>query len=510
MSDQTPPPKPGTSPSPADNFAPELHRYRPHPAIWELERSTGVSQLPDDELEARVDAQARGIDPDQLNGRAPAVAEEIAEAVDVRVAASAGEHAESRAEAVGALAAGELAVEQRERNLRSAIVEERTAHAEMPDEPAFGTAFTRRMLLLVPLPLLVYLELKFTAATISVGLPDSSDRGAAWVAGGVATVLTLAAEGAALFLGARLARAGRRAVHAVGAAVAVALVGLCVWTVVAIAGSRETNVAYRDSLKPPPAATSGGSFGVSPAGSGAAPARPGGFAPAQPAQPGAATADAAAPAGPDLGFVVPVTLLALTLGMALSLRCGAAEPWRAAVRRHDEAKAARREAEGERDRAQSVHAQAETALDELDLEFAALVERTVHNGTRLLHRLQAEFDLACRHRGVPSVQLTRPVLPTAAELIDRSFNPPRALAVRPVLAAEPPVAPAPPRPARMYFVPEDPQGGGGAPDAGHDTPADDLWADPAGDAAEPAPPVPEDDRPVGFSWFDDDDPEDLT
>lgn len=493
MSASDQPPVPGTRPIVGVDFEPTLPRYREDPGIAANTRRAGRTIRTDGARAARVDAVARDLartDPAQAEARASGTAWEVASSVVVNLAAAARARASRRAAVVQALAVAARRVDELRRRVEDQLEARVRRREEVPPYPPFGVALTQLWVALLPLPVLVFLETKLGTGALAAALPTEDRFGVQMVAGAIATVMTLAFEAAALVAGTLLARAVRRVTIPVGAALAFVLVGLTVWSVVALAGSREVNIAYGDSLRPTPTQPAGG-FG----GFGTAPAKPParGFEANSQSRPGSTAGERSG--GPRLGFVVPITLLALTIGMVLALRCGVAHPWRDTQRRLQAAESKSEASSLDLGRAEVDLERAAADLEADDLEWAGEVRREAEFGTLLLNRLQAEYDRACAVAGRPAGLLPLPPMPTVEELVEVTLDPPRAPArLRGLTDGSTPSPNAPGSPAPRPETPSHPD----EPPA----PEEDLWAAPdeSSTAVSGPAPTPSGDTPATWGY----------
>jgi hypothetical protein len=504
MSDQPPRPSPGTKPIAGPDIEPRIHAHRPHPETAAQDEQRGRVTQTEQLRIARAEAAARDLsyhDQDFLSQRPPGAMAEV-ESTTRQVVA---ELAERAGPGIAAAMTDDELSERRLEQARRALVEadadlERRA-AERPNRPAWGTHLTAWWVPALALIPLVFLELEFTTDFLLVVLP-SVGKLAPWLAGLIALTLTAAVEVGALIAGARFAHASRRAVVLSSALAVLAFAGMATWSVTSIAGARGPGLAYADSLKPKND-TPAGSFGGTPAP--AAGATSGGFgAPASGGfgEPASATHASASAPKPPVGFIVPVTLLALLTGAALSMRSSAAAPWKrfeedwaAAEARRAGAATAISESELDRE-------QASGRLDELERAFGAAVERELQFSSGLLDRIQQQYASVCTRHGRVPVTLPRVPLPSAETLVELSLNPPRARRVRRDAATTAEPAAAAPRDST-------PDAGDPAPDpqpaAPPPSPDEDPWTPPPPSDEQAAPHAT--DAPEG--WVYDGPPLDL-
>lgn len=495
-----------------DDFEPTLPPYRENPTIVASDEAAGRVTHTEQGRTARVDKSARDLakaDQTEVESRTPGPSWEQLSVMGANIADEAGVRSAGRADALRVLDTTQRTVTDREADATEADQGVDEATTDVPRRPWSGTGLTRWWVLLVPLPVLVVLEEMFSQSSLLVALPSASDTTTAIAAAGIAIVLTLAAELIAVVLGTRLARLQRRGAAITSAIVAISLAALIAWTVVSMAASREPNIAYQQSLTARSAPGTPGSFSApaaTAAAGGAAANAPGSFGSSASGPSGSGVATPAAtkaPNGPRLDFVVPVTLVALLVGLVLSLRCGIARPWKEAQERLRLAIARRDAARAALSAARTEYERAIATLDRIDLEFGALVQREVATTNRLLDRLQAEYEFACAAGGRTGGLLPRPALPTPEALIAQAFDPPRAsprrVASTDPLNRPPIVDPLASEPADPVVAPEatetpnrvPPTAAPPHPDA-NPPGSEDLWAATPGTTPTP------DDRPTGW------------
>ncbi|MBE2318341.1 hypothetical protein DVA67_020335 [Solirubrobacter sp. CPCC 204708] len=458
---------PGTRPIVGEDFVPSLPRHREDPAAAERGYSAAARA-------ARVDAVARDLAAATqrgLVGPGPvttALTDEISQLTRSGVALELRAHVPERAAAVAGVAGAQEAVELAEQAERRAVAERERLRVEEPDEPATGTRLTHPLVALLMFPILFFLEVQLSAPAVRPAL-ETDTRTAVQVTAALALLLTAGAELGGLGLGS-LVTHHRRLARLTLVVLALATIGCVGWAVVALATGREDNLAYRDQLRSQASAgqTTGRGFGAA--------------APQGDARPSAE----AAQDGPNLAFVVPITLAALLAAMTLSMRATVAHPHRGWRKRDAAAETRRREAV-EKVAAQRVRlTEASRRLDASDLHVGAFSEREAAAAAELTARLRIEYERACHARGVRALELALPEPPSAQEIALALLDPQRAISTQPVVVptvvgGNPP-APAPePEPVTPdvpFVTVEEP-------------------------APEPAPdPIPPRNSPAGWSWLD--------
>ena len=491
MSGDTRPPRPapGTLPVVGEDFEPRLKRHYPEPAIDAHDRASGKVTLTEQLLVARAEVEARNLaaaGQPELEARVPSIGWELDSSMRVKVFRRGGEVATERAEAAAVLDAAERAVEEGETMVAGARSRVEQVRAAIPFEPWSGLVLTDWWTLLLGLPVPAALEIAFSKESLLTALPTVGGSQAVVVAGGIAVILTLGAELAALVLGRQMASLRRGGAVLAALAITLGLAGLVTWSVKSMADSRAPNLAYQQSLAPPVSAANG-SFGLGTGTLGDHVPQLGTAAPPR---------AASAPSEPRLDFVVPVTLLALAVGMVLSLRVGIARPWRAARAELDTAEAGERDAQVP---LVAAHAEREAAIreiDRLDVAFAAFVNEELATTNRLLDHLQGQYENACARRGRTGGLLPRPATTPAEHLISAVLDPYRAPLRR---AAGDPVShgEAAPMPQPM----DDPQPPVvDSPPRVDEPPVVDLWAADEPPAAAASDPALGEDRPIGWTW----------
>jgi hypothetical protein len=528
MNPNVPPPiAPGTRPTGTD-IDPPLPAFRENPDVAARDEAAGVITQTEQRREARMRKTGRDLARAEQQAAEQHVSGAAWEQVSI-LGARVVREAEARTAGWAAAVSTMVSAGRRETETRTLLerVENEAAEATgaVPSPPWSGLGLTQWWVLLLGLVVPVFLEIVFSVDPLLVALPNGGVKLATFAAIAIAAVQTLVVELIALFVGARLAGAGRWVARITTAVIGLGLAALVVWAVLAFAGSRQNNVVVAENLLNGGTTTTAGSFGVT----GAAPTAstsgsPGSFGGASSGafantgagaftDTGAGTADTPTPAAaqplastvdvgePSLGFLVPLTLLALTAGMVLSLRYGMAQPWKSADARRARAEAKATEARRRHAATSDEHERSIAVLDAINVGFAQAVHLEIETTRRMLDVLQDEYQHAATAHGRAAGQLPRPQLPDAETLILQCFDPPRPPARRIQAAGSAPGEPPPPaeppsddrqEPADVVQTAPD----GPADDARGE---DDLWAAEApapADAAEDP-----DDRPAGWQWF---------
>ncbi len=503
-----PPPTPGSSPLLRRGDPPTLRPFREDPAIAARERASGRLAHSEGERRARVDAVAHdlaaGASWPSDGPLRPALPRELLAVARRNVATAVAAEADLRADATRVRDEGELAQALAQRRHERTIRElRRTRSEQLMAEPVGGTRLTGWGVLWIIAPVLCFLELKLGSPTLRAAL-ETDTATADRVALAIALALTFAAEATGLVFGGLL-RPSLRATRIAYVLVVLLVAGCAAWSVLALVGGREHNKRYSNAVAAIGNAQTGAGAGAD--GGGLAglvkSAAATGAGSTQAVKPQVSKADLATiRRGPDFGFMVPLTLLAMLTGMVLAMRVALAREWRERRRRAVAAEREEAAAVEHLDAMQQAVAAAEQPLQASDARLATLADAEVDTLDLLLARLRSEYERQCQRCGVEPRELVIPDAPEPDEVLARAireYTPVERPPEEPPGAAEAPPAEAEPEPEpepepEFPFTPwdeteaEDPieepdERAGGAPPGWSSAPAvePDLVAQPAGE-----------------------------
>ncbi len=423
----SPPPTPGTTPLLRREEFPTLRPYREELKILTADRAAGRRTYPDQAREARVEAVARDLAAkgDKEGPLRPALGAELIADMEVMLTQQVHHLAaeRTRADAAARRTAAELAV-LRERGEQSELALRR-ARTDVPHPPMGGAHFTSWWVAFVIAPVLAYLEIRLGAPAIGPAL-SISETEAALVAVGAAVVLTVAADVLGLVLGS-VVRDHRRAARAMLVGLALALTCSGGWTVAALATGRSHNLFYRDCKKARAEATQR-ALETEAAGEEEAlknltrKGREEGSSTPRASLPAVSVNPGCDNVKPDLGFTIPLTLMAMLAAAVLATRVALAADWNSA---RDTLRSAETDASSLRkhlDAARIGEPAIEQPATQSDIELAMEIERETTFTERLFALLSTEYERWCAHFRTPVQLLVLPEVPEPAELMARMLG----------------------------------------------------------------------------------------
>ncbi len=426
MSDEEPPippPTPGTTPFLRRDEAPSLRPHREEGHIAQGDRRRGRWTHTEQARTARVDVVAREMAAGQTGADQQLAFELTSELL--------GQMEGNLAEEVTRRAAGRTTAEsQVQTSVQAAAVA--TAHAKeadlalrrartaVPEPPVGGTAFTHKAIPFIAAPVLGYLELRMGAPGLSAAL-KISPRAAELTALAISAALIIAADVLGLAIGGSV-RDSRDAARRVLVLVGCALVLTGGWTVVSLASGRTNNLQYRECGTEKDEARARQLEATEPTGLGSLTKRgqAGGEATASASPPASAQCKGSKP---DLGFTVPLALLAMLASTMLAMRAAVASDWREAREGLKDAETRRQETTQAHDAAQIGQPGQNRALEQSELELGSSFEREIQTTEWLFARLPAEYLRWCAVFGHRPVALSLPPIPDPAELMARMLGP---------------------------------------------------------------------------------------
>jgi hypothetical protein len=469
MSDEDPPippPTPGTIPFLRRDEAPSLRPHREEGNIAQADRRRGRWTHTEQARTARVDVVAREMAAGQAGTDqqlASGLAGELLGQMEANLAEEVGRRAAGRTTAESQVQTSVAAAAVATTRAEEADLALRRARTAVPEPPVGGTAFIHKAIPFVVLPVLGYLELRMGAPGLSAALKISS-LAAELTALAIAAALIIAADALGLAIGGSV-RGSRDAARRMLVLLGCALVLAGAWTVVSLASSRTDNLQYRECGKELEEARSRQLEATESTGLGSLTKK------GQAA--GEATAATSPPVSaqckgskPDLGFTVPLALLAMLASAMLAMRVAVASEWREARERLKDAETRHQETAQARDTAQIGRPGQNRPLEQSELELGVSFERETQATEGFFARLSAEYLRWCSVFSHRPVALALPPVPEPAGLMARMLGPRAPTAP----AAEP--QPGPERGSGLPggARPEPPDPGGDEPDgftAGH-------------------------------------------
>jgi hypothetical protein len=375
---------------------------------------------------ARVEAIARDLAASDDRDRGPIhhpLGEELIAQMEAMLARQMHRHAADRArvEANTQTARTRTTIaEEREEEAQRSL---RHARTDLPEQPVGGVVLTEWWIPLIIAPILGYLEVRLGAPSIGPAL-SISETEAALVAVGVAGGLTVAAEALGLVLGS-VVRHSRRIARVTLVALAIAVAGSGAWTIVTLASGRSNNLLYRDCKKETEAAQVHELEAEESEGLGSLTRK--GRHQSSPASPSGSTGSTSVNpqckrARPDLGFTVPLTLLATLAATLLATRVGLGVEWRQARGRLREAESRSDSLTKRFDGAREAEPTAAQPLNRSQLELSTAFERETETTTMLFARLSSEYQRWCAHFGRSPRELVLPQVPDPAMLLARMLT----------------------------------------------------------------------------------------